>query len=84
MRYQAWCGGPWEMTPKWHPRRWLGYDVRRWVEDYNTGDDHWQYGRSKKVAREMLRRTYGEKEPVIGQIKIKMEVWNGREWMERL
>lgn len=56
--------GPWELTPKWHWRYWLGYDVRRWIVDYNfhIGDDHWEYGPSKRVAREMLQRAYAPTE----------------------
>lgn len=47
--------GPWELHNNW--RRLLGYDLRRWVWlDPLTG--RWEYGRSKKVAREMLHRAY--------------------------
>lgn len=51
--------GPWEETPKWHPYRWLfRCDIRRWV-DYNPWDGAWwEYGRSRKVAHELLRNAY--------------------------
>ncbi|HEY1215932.1 MAG TPA: hypothetical protein VGE93_20075 [Bryobacteraceae bacterium] len=57
--------GPWEILPWWHPARLLGYDLRRWVQDYNfhIGDDRWQYGRSKYVAREMLHSAYAPPDP---------------------
>lgn len=55
--------GPWERHINW--RRWCGWDLRRRI--YATlghdGREWWQYGRSKKVAREMLDRAYGQPQP---------------------
>lgn len=51
--------GPWETHYNW--RRMLGYDLRRWMWlDSRLGHwgCRWEYGRSKKVAREMLHRAY--------------------------
>lgn len=57
--------GPWELLPWWHPARLLGYDLRRRIENYNfhIGD---QYGRSKRVAREMLREFRKTVKPFLG------------------
>lgn len=51
--------GAWEVLWRWHPARLLGYDLRRRIEEDAHGLYHfWQYGRSKKVARETLRDLY--------------------------
>jgi hypothetical protein len=82
--------GPWEHTPVWHWRSWCGYDVRRWIIDYtfHIGDDHWEYGRSKKVARDMLQSAYDPDmirfAPAIGQMDWRSgRIWNGKEWSAR-
>lgn len=49
---------PWEPTRWYHPARWFGFDLRRYNEHPMAGG--WEYGRSKKVAREMLHSVYGD------------------------
>lgn len=37
--------GPWETTPRWHWRYWVGYRMRRYISDHPWGyhDDRWEY-----------------------------------------
>lgn len=53
---------PWEETPWWHPYAWFGLDMRQRIRfDQINGDREscwWHYGRSRKLAHELLRRTY--------------------------
>jgi hypothetical protein len=78
--------GSWEYVPKWHPARLLGYDIRRLITEYSMFHHepdwtHWRYGRSRKVAREMLRSQYAETH-VTGQIDWQKKlVWNGKRWI---
>lgn len=57
------CGdvGPWEPTPKWNWRYWLGYDMRRWVSHSPWLDyGRWEYSTAQKAAREALEAQYNE------------------------
>lgn len=64
--------GPWETMPRWHPARLFGFDLWRDVQEDLQGSYHYkQWGRSKKVAREMLHSAYGEK-PCSGNAE-----WDG-------
>lgn len=54
--------GAWEVMPKWHPARLLGFDLWRYAcEDPHCFCVYRQWGRSKKVARETLEKTYGKR-----------------------
>jgi hypothetical protein len=50
----------WRPAPKWHPRRWFGYDMRRWVYyfAFHLEADGWEYGKSQRIARDALRLAY--------------------------
>lgn len=50
--------GPWEETPRWHPYRWFGFDLRQLTLEYGGMSKFWIYGRSQRVARDMLRSAY--------------------------
>jgi hypothetical protein len=72
--------GPWFKTPWWHPARWFGFDLMR--EDGSGYDPGYEYGRSKKVAREMLRSAY-DKTPRRGDMDPRTGLyWNGRDWVK--
>lgn len=53
--------GRWEQVPWWHPRRWFGQSMRRWVWDSFNGpyDGQWQYAVYSECAKQILEETYG-------------------------
>lgn len=53
--------GPWEHTPRWHPARWFGFDMRRY-QNYEPWDRGWCYERSGVLARRLLSSEYEPKE----------------------
>lgn len=52
--------GSWECTPVWHPRFWLGYQMRRWRWDgYSIGDIYdgiWEYASYRRCALQALEQ----------------------------
>lgn len=60
----------WEKTPWWNWHRWFGLDLRRphggvgWTQHHSLtgrmrhGGQWWEYGNSKKVARNVLSSLY--------------------------
>jgi hypothetical protein len=52
--------GLWTETPWWHPYSWFGLDMRQRITINGCGhyDSWWHYGRSQRLAHELLRRTY--------------------------
>lgn len=55
-------GAPWVETPWWHPYRWFGLDMRQRIRlDQINGEREscwWHYGRSQRLAHDLLRRQY--------------------------
>lgn len=53
----------WQLTPFWHPYRWFGYTMRRWIwDDWSIGgeyDGQWEYASYRQCALEVLERSYG-------------------------
>ena len=52
--------GQWELVPKWNWHRLFGYDIRHPVYDhtFHNGKWWWKYGRSRAVARNLLRNEH--------------------------
>jgi len=52
---------PWQQTPRWHWRRWVGYSMRRWSWDDFIGphDGEWQYRTYEQHARILLEQEFG-------------------------
>lgn len=48
-----------EPTPRWHPMRWMGWSVRRWIECTPWDGCWWEYARPKTAARNVLEERYG-------------------------
>lgn len=50
---------PWEKVPRWDWHRWFGLDLRRpHRRGIRNGIKWWEYGNSKKVARNVLSSMY--------------------------
>jgi hypothetical protein len=53
---QAYKPAQWEMTPKWHPRYWIGH---RWRKVAGIGyDPDWDYQTNKQRAHQILREQF--------------------------
>lgn len=54
----GWAHGDWQPTPWWHPRRYLGGNMRSWVWDdeciAGAYDGHWEYRSFQEHARHVL------------------------------
>lgn len=52
------CVRPWLQTPKWHPRYWFGYRMRRlhipWLA-LTESDTFWEYATYGACARQFLK-----------------------------
>jgi hypothetical protein len=50
----------WERTPRWHWRRWVGYQWRRKIQHGTFAPEpDWIYGTDKQVAVQFLREQFG-------------------------